>query len=90
MKKSARDKFQNKKILLLKGLKKKKTARDNFRKSAREIKKVPVTNFGESGVTGTLGCHGKKKHWPKGEVVWVVHPTKALNAYQPEIPKFKT
>ena len=27
---------------------------------------------------------------PKGEGVWVVHPTKALNAYQPEIPKFKT
>jgi len=38
-----------------------KNARDNLRKSARETPKVPVTNLQKTRVTGTFGCHGKKK-----------------------------
>ena len=28
-----------------------------------KMQKVPVTKFKKNRVTGTLGCHGEKKHW---------------------------
>ena len=56
--------FQESKDFTIYELKKeKKTACHNCRKTGREIKKMPVRNFGERGVTGTFGSHGEKnKH----------------------------
>ena len=58
--KSARDKFHNNKILLFYDLSKKKTARDNSLKSARETSKVPVTKIRKRCVIGIWGVTGKK------------------------------